>query len=171
MASNALLFPGGLLTSVEALVSGQALESRLPMFSSMDASGSLLVLKSRVPGPIKTAYVVVVSTAHNTARIVSSARIPGWNRVWFPFRAAVAVAVGEGFAPDGIGPCVLPGELPSGPPVTATAIDRPGVVKIFKERIITAKFHHVDGMSLFFACRSDSPHFREGARLSGSSQF
>lgn len=52
------------------LVSGQADDRRFPISASIAAKGSLLVLKSRAPGPIRTAYVLVINRIHNAARIV-----------------------------------------------------------------------------------------------------
>src|SRR5438046_2451497 len=93
MVSGAVLLPAGLPTSVDVLLSVQALESRLPMWSSMHSSGNLLVLKSRVPGPIKTAYVVITNIAHNRVSEVSSARTPGWKLLSIVVTNAVVVAV------------------------------------------------------------------------------
>ena len=97
-------------------MSGQALDSRLLMLSSMDASGNLLVLKRRVPGPIRTAYVLVTKIAHKIARMVSSARTPAGKSSLIAVAVAFAVAVANGL-PKGTGPVAVPGVFPSGPPV------------------------------------------------------
>jgi hypothetical protein len=55
IASLSSPFPDVSPTSPDVLLSTHALESRLPMLASIEAKGSLLVLVSRVPGPIKIA--------------------------------------------------------------------------------------------------------------------
>ena len=68
-----------MLVTADVLWSGQERERIFPMFDSMDARGSLLVLASRVPGPMSKAYVADTSRTEKIANAVSTPRVLSLN--------------------------------------------------------------------------------------------